>query len=191
MTISEPATLVTDYVLGAVSLWVSIKLLQTRSWWALAFFALALAAFLGGTWHGFLQSDALWKATVIAAGVASFGMTVGAGNETAFGKIFLFAALLKLLAYSFWMLTHDEFIWVVADSGSALAIVAAVYLWRFNGWVLAGVAVAVAGGLVQASGFALHAHFNHNDLYHVLQTAAIVLFYKGLKRCQEPFPGTN
>ena len=47
--------------------------------------------------------------------------------------------------------------------------------------LLAGVAVSILAGLAQASGFALHAHFNHNDLYHVIQTAAMLAFYKGLK----------
>jgi hypothetical protein len=182
VTVSEPATLLTDYALGAVSLWISIKLFQKKRWWSLCFAALAAAAFLGGTWHGFVQSDALWKATLIAAGVASFGMTVGAGNETDFGKLFFAFGLVKLLLYAFWMLSHDEFIWVVADSGSALAVVAAVYLWRLNGWMLAGVALAVAGALVQAGGLALHPHFNHNDLYHVMQTVAILLMYRGLAR---------
>jgi hypothetical protein len=39
-------------------------------------------------------------------------------------------------------------------------------------------------GLVQASGFRLHEHFNHNDLYHVIQTAAVLLLYRGAKRLQ-------
>jgi hypothetical protein len=78
------------------------------------------------------------------------------------------------------MLFHDEFVWVVADTGSALAIVAALHLWKYDGWMLAGVAVSVAAALVQASGFALHRHFNHNDLYHVIQAGAMLLFYRGL-----------
>ena len=48
--------------------------------------------------------------------------------------------------------------------------------------MLAGVAVSVLAALVQASGFALHAHFNHNDLYHVIQIAAMFAFYKGFRR---------
>ena len=67
-------------------------------------------------------------------------------------------------------------------AASALLIVALLHLWRFNGWMLAGVAVSVLAGLVQASGFALHAHFNHNDLYHLIQAAAMLLFYQGVKR---------
>ena len=41
-----------------------------------------------------------------------------------------------------------------------------------------------AGAMVQASGFRLHEHFNHNDLYHVIQMVALVLLYRGAKRLQ-------
>jgi hypothetical protein len=44
------------------------------------------------------------------------------------------------------------------------------------------VAVSVLAGLAQASGLALHERFNHNDLYHVLQIAAMFLFYRGVRR---------
>jgi hypothetical protein len=33
----------------------------------------------------------------------------------------------------------------------------------------------------QASGFALHRHFNHNDLYHVIQIAALLFCYLGVR----------
>ena len=79
------------------------------------------------------------------------------------------------------MLFHDEFIYVVIDSGAAFAVVAALHLWRFNGWILAGVAVSILAAVVQASGIALHRHFNHNDLYHVVQMAAMVLLYRGAR----------
>ena len=82
------------------------------------------------------------------------------------------------------MLLHDEFIYVVLDTGIALAVVAALHLWKRNGPMLAGVAVSVIAGLVQASGLTLHEHFNHNDLYHVIQTVAVVLLYQGAKRLQ-------
>ncbi len=182
--ISEPMTLATDYLLGGVSAWLAFKTFTISRFWALGFLALALAAFLGGTWHGFVQSDALWKATVIAAGVASFSMLMGSAFAVTRG-IALHAltalATLKLLAYTAWMLAHDNFVWVVADTGISLAIIALLYLWRCNGWMLAGVAVSVAAGAAQASGLALHRHFNHNDLYHLIQIAALLLFYRGIR----------
>jgi hypothetical protein len=190
MTISEPMTLITDYLLAGVTAWLALRLFRknefqlARRWWAIAFTALALGAFLGGTWHGFLQNDYLWKATVLAVGVASFGMVVGSAFATlprVAHNLLVVIAILKLLVYSGWMLAHDEFIFVVIDTGIAFGVVAALHLWRFNGWMVAGVAVSIAAALVQASGFALHAHFNHNDLYHVIQIAAMVLLYRGAR----------
>jgi hypothetical protein len=80
------------------------------------------------------------------------------------------------------MLRRDEFIFVVIDTGIAFAVVAALHLWKWNGLLLGGVAVSVAAALVQASGFAPHPHFNHNDLYHVIQIAAMALLYRGARR---------
>lgn len=182
---SEPVTMLTDYALGAVSAWLGFRLFRFSRYWAAAFLALALAAFLGGTWHGFLQNDLLWKATILSVGVASFGMVAGSALLTTqglFRKILVGIAAVKLALYFAWMLFHDDFIWVIADTGSALAIVGALHLWRFNGWMLAGVAVSVAAALAQAGGVALHRHFNHNDLYHVIQIVAMLLFYRGLSK---------
>jgi hypothetical protein len=183
--ISEPMTVFTDYALAGVSVWLGCKLLGSSRFWALAFLALALAALLGGTWHGFFKSDLLWKATTLSVGVASFGMVVGSSLLTLTGtalRILVVFAAIKLLAYTAWMLGHDDFIWVIADTASALLIVGVLHLWRLNGWMLAGVAVSILAGVAQASGLALHEHFNHNDLYHVIQIAAMFLFYNGLKK---------
>ena len=54
-------TLATDYLLAGVTGWLAVLLYRSpqRSvrWWSYAFMALAAGAFLGGTWHGFLQND--------------------------------------------------------------------------------------------------------------------------------------
>ena len=181
---SEPTTVLTDYALAAVSIFLGLKLIEKSKLWAVAFLALALGALLGGTWHGFWQSDLLWKATTLSVGVASFGMVAGSASALTTGGLrsaLIAFALVKLIAYAAWMLYHDDFIWVVADTASALLIVAILHAWRFSGWILAGVAVSVLAGLAQASGFALHARFNHNDLYHVLQIAAMFLLYRGVR----------
>jgi trimethylamine:corrinoid methyltransferase-like protein len=111
------------------------------------------------------------------------GIVVGGFFRTAQGFA-LTAALAKLVVYSAWMLSHDAFLYVVIDTGIAFLVVAALHLWKWNGAMLAGVAVSIVGALVQASGFTLHEHFNHNDLYHVIQIAALVLLYRGAKRLQ-------
>ena len=182
---TEPTTVLTDYALAAVSAWLGAKLFAASRGWAIAFLALALAALLGGTWHGFWKSDALWKATTLSVGVASLGMVIGSALHVVQGsprRLLVAFAAMKCLLYGAWMLRHDDFIWVIADTGSALLVVALLHLYRLNGWMLGGVAVSIVAGLAQASGLALHQHFNHNDLYHMIQIAAMVLFYRGVRR---------
>ncbi len=203
--ISEPATLLTDYVLAGVTAWLAWSLFRTRegqrarALWALAFAALALAAALGGTWHGFAPSFAaitvvlVWKATGLCVAVGSFGMLAGSAMSTTAGnarKALLAVAAAKLAVYSAWMVGHSEYIYVIADTGAALILVAALHLRSAardsaSRWILAGVGVSVLAAGVQASGFALHRNFNHNDLYHVIQIVAMIVFYAGAGRLRD------
>jgi hypothetical protein len=207
MTIAEPMTLLTDYVLAGVTGLFAWRLFRARSHeasrasWALAFAALASAAALGGSYHGFAPMlpagihDLLWKATVQAAGIASFAMLVGSAiaMTTALARrsLVVFAAA-KLLFYSGWMLVNDAFIYVVADSGIAMAMVGTLHGWSAarrrdtaSGFIVGAVLVSLLAAAVQAGGFAIHRHFNHNDLYHVIQIGAAALFYAGARRLHD------
>ena len=196
--------MLTDYALAGVTAWLSGSLARaregqrSRALWALAFAALALTATLGGTWHGFAPSFApiavllLWKATVLCVGIASFGMLAGSAISVTAGnarKTLLAIAAAKLAVYSGWMVGHSEYIYVIADTGAALVLVAALHLFsardRASRWILTGVGVSVLAAGVQASGFALHRNFNHNDLYHVIQIAAMILLYAGARRLRD------
>ena len=42
-----------------------------------------------------------------------------------------------------------------------------------------GVLVSFMAAAVQVNGVALHDHFTHNDLYHVIQTGGMYFFYRG------------
>ena len=187
--------MLTDYALAGVTVWLAVLLLRNDAvscrLWTLAFAALAVGAFLGGTFHGF-QVTWTWKPTVLAVGVASFGMLAGSAYATTSGNVrraLLAAAALKLAFYEIWMLGHDDFIYVVADTASAMLGVAALHLLRIDNpatrWILGGVAVSLAAAGIQAGRVALHPNFNHNDLYHVVQIAAMLLYYAGVKRMRD------
>jgi hypothetical protein len=180
-------TLATDYLLAAISTFLGFSLLKHSRWWAVAFFLVALAALAGGTTHGFpgVYPLLLWKTTLTAAGMASFAMVVGTSRGTGLlqGLLFWFASL-KLLAYGIWTTLRDDFIAVVIDSGVALLVVALLHAVRGDAawrWMVSGVAVSVVAAGVQAMKLAPHPHFNHNDLYHVVQIAAMWLFYRGVR----------
>jgi hypothetical protein len=152
--------MLTDYALAGVTVWLAVLLLKNKSFscrfWTLAFAALALGAFLGGTFHGF-QISWLWKPTVLAVGIASFGMLAGSACTTTSGNLrraLLAAAALKLVFYEAWMIGHDDFIFVVADTASAMLAVAALHLLALDNpatrWILGGVVVSLIAAGIQA-----------------------------------------
>jgi hypothetical protein len=153
--------MLTDYALGGVSGVLGLLIFKNNAasarFWGLAFVALAVAAFLGGTFHGF-QISWVWNPTVLAVGIASFGMLAGSACTTTSGKVrraLLAAAVLKLVLYEAWMIGHDDFIFVVADTASAMLAVAALHLLALDNpatrWMLGGVAVSLIAAGIPAS----------------------------------------
>ena len=46
-------------------------------------------------------------------------------------------------------------------------------------WLIRGIGVTLVGLGIQQSGWSLAEHFNHNDLYHLIQMAGLYCFYRG------------
>lgn len=190
MTIHEPMTMATDYLLCAAALMFGVSLWRANVRpWAFAFFFTAAASLAGGTYHGLLPEHWLWKTTVYAVGLASFFLLSGAVVASVNGvarRMLMTLAVVKFMAYATWMIAHDRFVNVIADYGSALLLVAIlqIHAWRKRRapsapWVLASIIVSILGALVQQSGLTLHRHFNYNDLYHVIQLVALWLLWRG------------
>mgnify|MGYP001591869940 CR=1 FL=1 len=201
--ITEPVTMVTDYVLGIMGLYFAISLHRlnreraqnsVRLWmWSFAF--LSAAAFFGGTSHGFgeslsaLSKALIWKCTVMSVGMAGLLMPLGTITSTLSNPARRWtsaAFILKFFAYAAWMMRHDKFLFVVCDyAPSMLAVmILQIYAARKYGaesarWLIGGVLVTFGAAAVQAAQIRLHEHFNHNDLYHVIQMSALYLFYRG------------
>ena len=207
MSISEPTTLITDYVLATLSgvcgvLLLKHNLRQTSiRYWAFALFATATGSYLGGTYHGFQHALSvpvaalLWKATTISMGVASF-LLLCAAFSSAFSaperKWLIAAATLKLVVYVVWMIGHDEFRFVIYDYGSTLAALLLLVatdqtsgVSSHRAYIAAGVLVSIAAAAVQQTGIRLHEHFNHNDLMHVVQMGGVWLLYQGGARLRD------
>ena len=90
MHLSEPVTTLTDYLLGAASLYFAIALVRMASpkglavrLWSIGFFVTAVAAFVGGTFHALtLQAsdallNALWNVTIYSIGASGAFMVSG------------------------------------------------------------------------------------------------------------------
>lgn len=60
--------------------------------------------------------------------------------------------------------------------------------WRSAGWALitTGLLMSVLAALLQQAGVSIHpAYFDHNAVYHVLQSIALVFLYLGFRRATE------
>ncbi len=203
MRLTEPMTMITDYVMGALAAVLAMRLLRAGAaagqtavlLWAGAFAATAVASFAGGTHHGFVQlmpvatARLLWKATLVATGVGSACLLAAvaiAGTTGTVQRAWLAFVVVKLAIYVWWMSSHDDFIYVIYDYGSALMLMLVV-VWLSRAapaaaaapWLTAGVVVSAVAGAIQAFKVAPHPHFNHNDLFHVVQMVALYLLYRG------------
>jgi hypothetical protein len=171
--------------------------------WAVAFAGLAAAAFSGGTHHGLAEHlgpgllAVTWKITLYAIGTVSLALSCAATMAAFRGRlrgVLVALAVAKFVIYIAWVVQHDAFIYAILDYAPALLYVLMLQAWAWSRheesgpWIVAGVLVSFAAAGVQQSGFALHRHFNHNDVYHVIQMAGVYLLYRGgrLLRSGEP-----
>lgn len=208
MSISEPMTLLTDYLLAVLVLVFALRLGRSGHpgqmsirMWSLAFYASATAALVGGTYHGFnpylspLTALLLWKVTVYSVGLAGLflfaGVLFAALAGTPRRALFALAGL-KFLLYAGWMAVHNDFRYVIYDYVPTLIFVLLLQgtaLWKRREesapWIIGGIVLSFAGAGVQAAGFTLHEHFNHNDLYHVIQMGAFWMLYRGGLRLRD------
>lgn len=197
--ITEPATLVTDYLLAAFAAVLSWKLRSggaPQRWWAAGLAATAAAGLSGGTVHGFVRvlpaavTSLLWLLTLellVLSGLAVALATLAATPmATRVRRSVTGLVVLAFLAYAAWVPARPFFAVAIVAYGLSLVGVAVVEgnrWWRqrapASAWLLAGVAVSVAAAVVQQSGWAPHRSFNHNDLFHVIQAGALWLLYRG------------
>ncbi len=203
MSISEPSTLLSDYLLAAVAIGLGVRLAaaaagsRARQLWSVAFVVGACAALAGGTIHGFsawldpLVRAWLWQCALLGSALAGALLLAGAALHTLRGNLLRLALAIVVAKLAVELaviagsgLTRDA-LWAGA---ATIVLLLALTLLRARtdpaplGWLLLGLALAAAGLAVQAARLTLHAHFNHNDLCHVFLTAALWPFYRAALR---------
>jgi hypothetical protein len=209
MTISEPATIVTDYLLAIFTAVLAFRLLRAanhagssgsareRRWWSAAFALTAVAGASGGTVHGFQHAlargvaDVFWIASLESLVGASFAVV---GGAIAFADLApplrlraTTAAAVSFAVYGFWLAGRPIFLLAIVAYAAGFAVLVGIRLRvrpldASGRLVLWGVAVSLAAAAIQQSGWAIHRFFNHNDLYHVVQAVAVWLLYRGAVR---------
>jgi hypothetical protein len=201
MTITEPSTMITNYALGAVALVASYALGRVghrdRSvhYWIGALFFTGVAALAGGTSHGFklmmgpAAHGVLWKGTLAAIGAATFcfaASTAYAAFSRVLRRVVVSLVAAQLLVFLWVISRSPDFRYAVYDYAPIMLAVLAIHVvlklrrgTPASAWIIAGIIVSFAAALIQAKGFGFHEHFNHNDVYHVIQMGGVYCFYRG------------
>lgn len=202
MKIHEPTTTMTDFLIAGCTVWFSGRLLlldidSFHFWWSVVFSTISLGAFLGAIRHGWgpsLGSD--WTRLLNLATYAFVGLTAATMiiatllHYYAYPRLKIVLILLGLswLIYV-WIARHRmSFSTVVYYYVPALIMSGALVAWNSQGhysdgeiWIMAGMMISLLAGGVQIGKFSLHRHFNHNDLYHVIQLAGLFMIYYGVR----------
>lgn len=200
MHLSEPTTLVSNWVLAAVAVALAARLHRTgageerraQRLWAAAFLAGAAGALAGGIVHGFAASlspvahTVLWKIALAGCGLASSLILAGTVLATLGGtwrRAFLAGVAGQLAVYLALVSGSDDIrhaVWngaVTILAVLALALGTAFHDARRLAWILLALGLSAAGLAAQRARVAT-AILNHNDVCHVLQTAALWPFYR-------------
>jgi hypothetical protein len=213
VTISEPSTLLTDYLLAALAAALGARLWAgaapdalARRLWAAALLVGAAAAAAGGTVHGLRASlgpsleAVLWTSCLMAAALAGGLLVAGAACHVlqGAGRSAVLAGLPLVLSVQLGVLFVEPVtrhaVWagafwiaalllLVAGSPSGRAVLLAP--------MALGLALVGAGLVVQRAGWGFHPTFNHNDVAHVLMTAALWPIYRAGLRIGKGQGGRN
>jgi hypothetical protein len=197
---NEPTTVLTDYLLASMALALARRLSCSgshptvlRLLWGASFLALAVAAFVGGTWHGIpphavpTLRQQLWAITYVTIGLADLLILAGAARAAMAGgpRVAVLALVAgRFLVYAALILERRDFRDVACEYGVTLLLLLVFSIdlarrrERAAGFVLGGVLVSFAGGLAQSLRFDLHPQFSHNDLFHVIQMGGLWLLFR-------------
>jgi hypothetical protein len=210
MPISEPTTLVSNWVLAAVAVGLGLRLYRVGAGedrraqrvWAAAFLAGATTAMAGGIVHGFASAltpfahDVLWKTVLVGIGVASSLILTGtvlATLDDRWRGAALAGAAGQLAVYLALVSGSDDVrlaVWngaVTILAVLALGLATASHDSRRLAWILVALGLSAAGLAAQRAGLAI-AFLNHNDVCHVLQTIALWPFYRAGLRLHDRAP---
>ena len=205
---SERVTMLTDFLLALVAGSLALSLVfrtgwkadaGASMWWATAFLFTAAGAVTGGIFHGTRHGVAtatagrLWTATLLLSAPIGFCLVAVAAWMVPPGAArwsLLALAAAKLVVVLAALLRSDSFAVVAWDSGVSLLLlgVVAVRALALQGgqgggwWIVTGVGLSLAGAAIQQGKFRQDRVFDHNDLFHLVQAAACLLFYLGAGR---------
>lgn len=194
MTLHEPATFVTDLLLAVLGAWLALRLRReppssALNWWIASLSLMGASAFIGAFYHGFSPEvpaavEARWWLVVLWT-ICGLGFAMGMSLLREFdpprshlwGGLLVAKFAISCTAVSF----HPGFIVAMADYGLAMLAWTLASLFGRRSWrgpMLAGIGLSLMAAVIQHTRRGLTEHFNHNDLFHVVQALALFAFYR-------------
>jgi uncharacterized protein DUF6962 len=208
VTIHEPDVAFTDLALALLGGYFGWRLWQSESslsrGGAVLMFALGSAAFFGAIFHAFFPDDTATLPGFIAWIPVSLSIVVAAAAMLDLGLQLLLPSLssrtrrLGIAVYSavfasIVLLVDESFTSIVRFYLPALLLllVGAVrqILRRRSGWgaIAGGLLISVCAAVLQQARVALDPdYFDHNAVYHVVQSAALCFLYIGFRHPAGP-----
>jgi hypothetical protein len=199
----ESSAGITNWLLATITVWLAWELfrralqLKDRALglWVGAFCTVAGSAALSGTSQVFtaaLSSSSaalLGTGTLVLASLASLLFLLSTLCVYTSGRMLAISAGLavaKFALFAVWVAVNDDLRMVVYDAAVTMLVIIVLSTWgawaRRNAsatWILAGVLVSMLAALFQQGRVSIHPQFSHDDLYHVAQTGAMYLLYRG------------
>ena len=99
---------------------------------------------------------------------------------------------IKFTVFCVWMINHDDFSYVIYDYAPSMIAILLLHLFDMRKnrnpeslWIILGIISSLLGAFLQQIEFSIHTHFNHNDIYHVIQIFSMFLFYQGASHLKD------
>lgn len=196
----EPMTVLTDVLLAAAAIWAGSRILGASQapvhlCFALSFFLIALGTLAGATIHAVRHTSLvrwvplLWRITGIAVGTSVTAMLAGTFYHllpAEYADILRWTVLGLSIVYAAWIWRDYRFRNVIIFYSVSMAFILGAMGLSYVStgstgakFIAVGILISFAAAAVQRSGFKPARHFNHNDLYHVIQLIGLYFFYKG------------
>jgi hypothetical protein len=196
----EPMTVLTDVLLAAAALFGGVKIYGVSAapvhrYFALSFFLIALGSLAGATIHAIRHTSMvtwvplLWRITGIAVGLSVMAMLAATFYQILpadYADLLRWTVLGLSIIYAAWIWRDYRFRNVVVFYSICMAFVLGAMALSYVSTgspgaklIAVGILISFGAAAIQRSGFKLARHFNHNDIYHVIQLIGLYFFYKG------------
>jgi hypothetical protein len=208
ITIHEPDVVITDLALAALGAWFGWRLWTGRrrtcsKSGSILILGLGSAAFWGAVFHAFFPEETATRAGFIAWIPVSLSIVVAAAAMLDMALRILLPGMahgVRLLLLATYAAGFAAVVLLVDESFSSIVrfYVPALLLFLAGAglqavrsgsgwsWIIAGLLVSVGAALMQQAEVSLDPrYFDHNAVYHVLQSIALVILYHGFRDLPE------